>query len=242
MIFNKPIRVTDGVFQIRAVGARVTVLIDDGRVLLVDTGLQGSRRAIADGLKDLGLSLDQIDVVVITHAHPDHWGGLGEIVDGREIAVAAHRLDAEIIAGTETPPNPLKNELLAKMAEPVLPKLMGSLVPVEHRLEDGDVIPFGMDTRVVHLPGHTAGSIGLHLPSKRVVIVGDSLQYRFAWKLSPPSEGVTQHPEEAMRSLEKLLDLEFDSICFSHFPPMRKNARAALRKMIEEHTSRHAAV
>ena len=209
---------------------------------MVDTGLQGSLIPITGGLKDLGLSLDQIDTVVITHAHPDHCGGLAEVVTGRKIAVAAHRLDADIISGTKTPPNPLQNEMLARMAEPVLPKLMGRFVPIDMRLEDGDIIPFDTEVRVVHLPGHTAGSIALHLPSKRVIIVGDALQFKFSRKLSPPSHRVTQDSEEALRSLEKLLELDFDIICFSHFPPMRKNARAALHEMIEEHTARRTAV
>ena len=242
MIFGKPIQVTHGVFQFRVLGARITVLIEDGRAILVDTGLQGSLLPITGGLKDLGLTLDHIDAVVITHAHPDHCGGLGELVERTEIKVAAHRLDAGFIEGTTTPPNPLRNELLAKMAEPVLPKLMGGHVPVDLPLEDGDIIPFGAEVRVVHLPGHTDGSIALHLPTKRVIIVGDALQYRFSLKLSPPAEGVTQHPDEALRSLEKLLDLDFDIICFSHFPPMRKNPRVALRKMIEEYAARRAAM
>ena len=242
MIFGKPIQVTDGVFQFRAIGSRVTVLVENDRVILVDTGLHGSLVPITSGLKDLGLSPHQINTVVITHAHPDHCGGLGELVAEREITVAAHLEEADIIAGTVTPPNPLRNELLAKMAEPVLPKLMGSLVPVDLHLEDGDLIPFGTEVRIVHLPGHTAGSIALHLPFKRVIIVGDALQYKFALKLSPPAQGVTQQPEEAMRSLVKLLDLDFDVICFSHFPPMRKNPRSALRRMIEQHAARRVAV
>ena len=80
---------------------------------------------------------------------------------------------------------------------------LGSPVPVDDRLEDGDVIPFGTEVRVVHLPGHTEGSIALHLPNKGTIIVGDALQYKFARTLGPPALGVTQRPKEAMRSVEK---------------------------------------
>ncbi len=233
MNFGKPIRITDGVFQIRAIGARITALVEDNRVLLVDTGLQGSINPITSGLKELGLSLDHIETVVITHAHPDHCGGLAEIVERREIAVAAHRLDADVLSGNESAPNPFQNELLAKISGPVLPKLMGRAVPVDIRLEDGDLVPFGIEARTVHLPGHTAGSIALYLPSKRVIIVGDTLQYKLSRKLSPPSERVTQDFEEAVRSLEKLIDLDFEVICFSHFSPLRRNARESLRRMLE---------
>ena len=235
MIFGRPIQVTNGVFQFRVIGARTTVLIEDGHAILVDTGLQGSLLPITGGLKDLGLTLDHLNTVVITHAHPDHCGGLAEVVAGRKIAVAAHRLDADIISGTRAAPNPLQIDLLARVAEPVLPKLMGDHVPVDIRLEDGDTVPFGTEVRVVHLPGHTAGSIALHLPAKRIVIVGDALQYKFSHKLSPPAHGVTQDSSAALHSLEKLLDLNFDVICFSHFPPMRKSPREALREMIQEH-------
>ena len=242
MNFGKPIQAANGVFQFRVFGARITVLVENDRAVLVDTGLQGSVNPIRSGLKELGLSLDNIETVVITHAHPDHCGGLGEVVAGRNITVAAHREDADVISGMKTAPNPLQNEFFARMAEPVLPKLMGRFVPVDLHLEDGQIIPFGTEIRVVHLPGHTAGSIGLYLPSKRVIIVGDALQYKFSRKLSPPSHRVTQDSEQALRSLEKLLDLDFDIICFSHFPPMRKSARAALHQMIEEHTASRTAV
>ncbi len=95
MIFGRPIAITGGVFQIRAIGARVTVLVENGEVLLIDAGLWGSSGPILQGLEALGLVPEQIGRVVITHAHPDHSGGLGGLVAGREVAIAAHRLEAE---------------------------------------------------------------------------------------------------------------------------------------------------
>ena len=235
MIFGKPIRITHGVFQVRAIGARVTVLIEDGEVLLVDAGLRGSLGPITQGLEALDLSINQIGRVVVTHAHPDHSGGLGELVEGRAIAVAAHRLEADFVEGKVPAPSPLQNKLLAMVAKPMLARLVGKPVPVDDRLEDGDVLPFGTEVRAVHLPGHTPGSIALHLPQKRAIIVGDALQYKLAWRLSPPAVGVTQRPVEALRSLEKLLDLDFDTICFSHFPPMRKEPHRALRGLVQRY-------
>ena len=235
MIFGKPIAITAGVFQVRAIGARVSVLVENDEALLVDAGLRGSSGAILGGLEALGLRPEQMTTVVITHAHPDHSGGLGRLVAGREVAVAAHRLEADVIAGATPPPSPLRNGLIGKAVQPAVARLMGSPVPVDNRLEDGDVIPFGTEVRVVHLPGHTEGSIALYLPGKGAVIVGDALQYKFARKLSPPARCVTQRPREAMRSVKKLLGLDFDVMCFSHFPPMRGEPREALRRLVERH-------
>ena len=240
MKVSQPTPITEGLFQLRVFGARVTVLVENGEALLVDAGLPGSLGAITRGLEVCGASLDQIGRVVVTHAHPDHSGGLAELVSGRRIAVAAHRLEADIITGAAPAPSPLRIGLLAMMAEPVLTKLMGDAVPVDDLIEDGDVVPFGTEVRVVHLPGHTPGSVALHLPEKRTIVIGDALQYKFAWRLSPPAPGVTQHPREAMQSVEKLLDLDFDTICFSHFPPMRNEPREALGRLVQQHADSRA--
>ena len=62
--------------------------------------------------------------VVLTHYHPDHSGGLPEMVMERNMRVAVHRSEADIIAGRELVPNPMQNKLLAKMTEPVMKTLM----------------------------------------------------------------------------------------------------------------------
>lgn len=234
-MFGKPIRITDGVYQIRAIGARVTVLSEGNDLMLLDAGLRGSSRAIAQGLGDLGQSPQQISGVVITHAHPDHSGGLAELVAGKAIPVAAHSSEADIIEGTTVAPNPLRWKVVGPVSWSILNKLMGRPVQVDHRLEDGETLSFPSRVRVIHLPGHTPGSIGLYLPEKRTVVVGDALQYKLGRKLYPPAPGVTQCPGEALRSLEKLLDLDFDIISFSHFPPMRNEPRKALEALLKRH-------
>ncbi len=241
MKLGKPIHIARGVFQIRAIGARVTALVEDEGVILVDTGARGSARMIAAGLQAEGLSLSDIDSVVVSHHHPDHCGALAELVRGRGIGVAAHRLDAGVVSGREPPPRLIRNPLVTKLAQPFIEGMSGAPVTVDTELEDGDILPFCDETQVVHLPGHTAGSIALYLPNRRAVIIGDALQYKFGLRLSPPAAAVTQDPKQAMKSLKKLLEFDFDTICFSHFPPMRRGARDALRRMLERHARRDSA-
>ena len=235
MKFGKPIKIDDGLFQIRAVGARVTVLVEDDKVLLVDAGARLSWGVILKGLKDINLTPAQIDQVVVTHHHPDHSGGLSGLVAATPVKVAAHRIEAPVIQGTEPLPSPFRQQFLATAAKPVVSSMIGGPVAVDETLNDGDVLPFGSGVRVIHVPGHTAGSIALYVPAKKAIIVGDALQYRFARKLGPPAPMVTQRPEEAIGSLEKLLSLDFDVICFSHFPPMREQPHTALRELVERY-------
>ena len=233
MMLHRPIPITDGVFQLRAIGARVTVLVENGEALLVDAGLPGSSAVILRGLRGLGLGPDQMVRVVLTHCHPDHAGGLAQLVAGRPAGVAVHRLEADIIEGTAPLPSVLPEGPLAEMTQPVVAKLMGRPAPVDDRLDDGDVVPFGTEVRVVHVPGHTDGSIALHLPAKGAIIVGDALQYKLARKLSPPIVRSAQRFKQAIRSLEKLAGLDFDTICFSHFPPLRREPREEVRRLVE---------
>lgn len=237
MKLGNPIPVMEGVFQVRAIGCRVTVLVDGNQALLVDAGMLGSAAMITGGLEAIGISMSMVRTLVITHHHPDHAAGAAELVAGRDITVMAHRSEVSVIAGREQMPNPIRNRLMARLAAPVIEIAARSPVEVDVELEDGDAVPFPSPVRVVHLPGHTAGSIALFLPDKRLLIVGDALQYKFGLKLNPPAPGVTEDMEQAMSSLNKLLDLDFDTVCFSHFPPMRTGAHEALRSMLDQRAS-----
>ena len=232
MKLGNPIPVAERVFQIRAIGARVTVLAEGDEVILVDAGMKGSSGLIIDSLESIGLSIDMVKALVISHRHPDHAAGAAELIAGRDIVVMAHRLEAGVLTGREHSPNPIQNKLMARIAAPVIERISGSPTGVDVELEDGDVIPFAFPVQVVHLPGHTVGSIALFLPDRKLVIIGDALQYKLSLRLFPPAPGVTEDPERAMESLRKLLDLDFDAICFSHFPPKRSMAHAALRSML----------
>ncbi|TDD04999.1 MBL fold metallo-hydrolase [Nonomuraea diastatica] len=90
--------------------------------------------AAADSDRLLALIADQpIRAVVTTHQHPDHWQALEQVIRVTGAQVIAHPLDA-----------------------PALP------VPVDRAVEHGDTITAGaVSLEVVHLRGHTPGSIAL---------------------------------------------------------------------------------
>ncbi len=236
MKLGNPIRVVRGVFQIRALGSRVTVLMAKDGALLIDAGMKGSAGLIQSGLDELGISVDDLAGVIITHYHPDHAGGARELVYEKDIPVMAHRLDSRFLKGAEEQPNPFQRRLMARLAAPLMERVNAPTTPIDLDLEDGDIVPFEFPVQIVHTPGHTPGSITIFLPNQKVVIIGDALQYRLGRKLTPPAAAVTQDPEQAMESLRKLVRLDFHTICFSHFPPFHGGARAALRQMLDTYT------
>ncbi|MGW6660472.1 MBL fold metallo-hydrolase [Rhodococcus sp. NPDC055024] len=103
------------------------------------------------------------DSIVTTHQHGDHWLALQDVHAATKAPTAAHPLDADVL--------------------PVTPDVL---------LEDGDKVTVGnLSLDVIHLSGHTPGSIALALtePSGQVhLFTGDSL--------FPGGLGRTTKPEE----------------------------------------------
>ena len=123
---------------------------------------------------------------------------------------------------------------MSAVAAPVARALGGKSVYVDFELEDGDTMPFAVEVRAIHVPGHTDGSICLFLPDHKTIVVGDAMQYKFGRRLTPPARAVTQDPDQALRSLRRLLDLDFETICFGHFPPIRAGGREAVERLLHD--------
>lgn len=228
--FLGPITIAPGVHQLRAVGARVTVLNAPDGAVLVDTGSRGSLHVIAAGLKALRVAPEQVRLIALTHCHPDHAGGLAELVEFTSAPVAIHRTEAGIVRGDDPAPSFLRRQALQN-AHPFFAMFSSRPVAVRYPLEDGDSLPETMGVRVIHTPGHTEGSICLYVESAKALIVGDALQFRFG-KLLAPSWLFTRDPELARSSLAKLLEVDFTTLCFSHFPPIQENARKMLTEFL----------
>ena len=73
-------------------------LIQGEKNVLIDTGtFESPQKDIAPALKDLGLTLENIDLVVNTHGHPDHTGGDATIKDVSGAQIFIHADDADFI-------------------------------------------------------------------------------------------------------------------------------------------------
>jgi glyoxylase-like metal-dependent hydrolase (beta-lactamase superfamily II) len=233
----KPQEITPGVYQLRGIAAKVTVIAGGDDVVMVDAGSIGSVGLLKRGLAELGLSIEQVSLAVTTHYHPDHIGGLSGLMEASSAKVAAHRLESDMLIRNKPFDNPFQNSVIAGVASSFLPHLYGSPVNVSYPLDDGDRLPVSEDIHVIHTPGHTRGSICLYVVSKKVIIVGDALQYRFR-RLSLPAALVTWNMGHALESARKLLDVDFETICFSHFPPLRTRAKDELRWLVDKSSLR----
>jgi glyoxylase-like metal-dependent hydrolase (beta-lactamase superfamily II) len=212
-------------------GANVYLL--SGRTLaLVDTGMPGSAEAILGYIEGLDRAGD-LTSIIITHHHLDHVGGAAAIVQRTSSRVFAHPGDTPFISGQQSPP-PAQSAImrvLFRLVTPLMPR--ADPVAVDGILQDGDHLDLlGGDT-VVHVPGHTPGAIALHLPAEGLLICGDVIDHR-GNRLGPPPKAFTVDMDQAIASLRRLAELEFEVLCPGHGAPIVGGAGEQVRAMVRD--------
>jgi glyoxylase-like metal-dependent hydrolase (beta-lactamase superfamily II) len=208
-------------------GTNVYLLL--GRTLtLVDTGMPGSEAAILAYIDGLGLDAGDLARMVITHHHLDHVGGIAAMKRRTAALVLAHPDDAGHISGEQSPP-PASSRLMRFffwLAAPLMPTL--DPVPVDVTVQDGEHLDLLGGATVIHVPGHTAGSIALHFPADRLLICGDTIDNRRG-RLGPPPKPFTEDMDQALASIRRMAALEFDVLCPGHGAPIVGGADQQVR-------------
>ncbi len=203
---------------------------NDG-LTLIDCGLPGSGPEIAAAIRQLGHHPADVSQVVLTHFHGDHMGAAREVMSWGAARVLAHQADAPFIAGQRTGPPPDLADWERPLFEHVnrqLPAARTEPVPVHTELADGaDVDLGGVLASVVAAPGHTPGSIALHVPDYGILLTGDAIARAPDGRVML---GVfNADPKAAALSFRRLAALEVEAAGFGHGDPLTTDAATQLR-------------
>lgn len=209
----------------------VYLIEDDDGVTVFDAGIESMARGIASVAAGLG----GIKRVVLGHGHPDHRG-------------AAPRLGAPVfchpdnVADTEGDGGEhyFRFSELDWYARPVMPRLLpiwdGGPVKVEGTVSEGDEVA---GFRVIDLPGHAPGLIGLWRESDRLALVSDTfytLDPQTARKGAPrvPHRAFNHDTEQARASIRKLAAMEPAAAWPGHADPLIGDVREQLERAASE--------
>ncbi len=207
---------------------------ESSAVSVVDAGWRVHSRRVLEYLGSLGHGPGSIRRLVATHYHLDHVGGMAGVQNATGLPVEAHWVEADRLKQEHKGdvPNPVQQWWLRALLWPLIRYMQPPAIPLVKALDEGDALPLLKGARVIHTPGHTPGSISLHLPDDGVLIAGDAMQRR-GDTLTTPSPFFSSDMATAKDSIRKLATLDFEVLCLSHFLPMRKGARAAVRSLAE---------
>ncbi|MEV3988391.1 MBL fold metallo-hydrolase [Streptomyces sp. NPDC049837] len=197
----------------------------DGGLTLIDAGWAGAGPRIEAAIRSRGLRPEDLRRIVLTHAHRDHVGAAGELAARYGAEVVAHALDAPAVRGEAPVPDPVLLDWEVPLYEHGLTVPVAPPARVDREVADGDELGFGDGARVVHTPGHTDGSMAVHLPRHGVLFTGDTVA-----SVGRVALGVFHvDRERAKASMRRLAALAPDTVCFGHGDPLTDDAAAVLR-------------
>ncbi len=219
------------VHQLTVLGANVIVIVED-ELTLVDTGFRGSSRRVVRFIRSLGRLEKEIGLIVITHNHFDHVGGLTELRRLTKAKVAVHVADIGDFEGEPAYPGGVRRLLRVPPFSALHSVFSISASEVDIELKGGEVLDALDGLEVIHTPGHTPGSISLFSPRNKLLIVGDALD-KHGKAILPPHEIASTDLTQAIESVKKIAQLDFEVLCFGHGHPFTENVPAKIRDLTE---------
>lgn len=206
-------------------------LIHGPESVLIDAGMRGNWRKVRRTLRSERVAPSTVSHLLLTHWHIDHTGTARAIRQHTGAHVVMHALDEPYLIGAEPPVLSEATTRRTRFVQSLLARLYKTC-PVDNTVDDGAILPIVGGIRVIHVPGHTGGSVCYeHIPT-RSLFLGDVLSRRGnTWSLPP--DFFTADPRMARNSLLKLLNLEVEACYPGHGTPVLTNASASLKEGIE---------
>jgi len=182
-------------------GSCNTVLIESEKRIIVDPGARelGSWGILELRLKELGLTPNDIDIIVNTHLHSDHAGS-NFIFHGKKLIIH----EKEILHTTQS-------------SWPEFREACFKALEVEKISDETQITE---DVRVITTPGHTKGSVSVLVdtPEGLVAIVGDAVNSKEDYQKRRASKWIDDK-ETYLKSIDKLRELNPKMIIPGHDSP-----------------------
>ncbi|MCE7009015.1 MBL fold metallo-hydrolase [Kibdelosporangium philippinense] len=206
---------------------------DGDEFTLIDTGIPGSAEEISEAVQG-----SAIRRILITHGHEDHHGSAADIRARHGAPVHVHAADAAVVRGEARPAPPVLTEFDKPIWEHVqslgVPEIVVPPSTVDVELAGGEVLDFGGGAQILHVAGHTPGSIAIYLPEHKVLFTGDTVANEGGVML-----GVfNQDEDQALAGFRRLAELDVETACFGHGAPIVEGAGSALREAVNSHQKR----
>jgi hydroxyacylglutathione hydrolase len=173
-----------------------TYLIEGRKKILIDPGHAHLFRQVTDQLAGLSLRPHDLDLIVLTHGHPDHMEAI-RLFSNSPSLIAMHKVEAEFVR------NLASHFGTALDAPDFQPSLL---------LQEGTLQVEDMAFQVLHTPGHSPGSICIYWPEKKSLFSGDVIFHQGLGRTDLPGG----NGEDLKASIRRLSHLEVEHLLPGH--------------------------
>jgi metallo-beta-lactamase class B len=143
---TKPFKITDNIYYVGTKGLASYLLVSDGKAILLDGTLAKNAGPIEDNIRALGFKLEDVKIILNSHAHYDHAAGIAQLKRDTGATFMAMEQDKRALE-SGTPEGDTNYGIIRFPA-----------VKVDKALHDGDVVALGQLRMTATLtPGHTKG-------------------------------------------------------------------------------------
>lgn len=185
--------------------------------ILIDTGFPRKRKDLETALKNAGCTPGTLKLIILTHQDFDHTGNCAYLRAKYAAKIAIHREDSGAVERGDMLWNRKGRNLVTRLLlQMILVVYTGKFEKFKLNLylaEGDDLRAYGFDATVLHLPGHSKGSIGI-LTASGDLFCGDLLMNT----TKPAKMSLIDDAAEMSASVAKLRRLEINTV----YPGQRK--------------------
>jgi glyoxylase-like metal-dependent hydrolase (beta-lactamase superfamily II) len=230
-------KIAEGLYRVGSDIVNSYLVVDGTDVTIIDAGLPRYWKLLNSELARIGRTLDDVRALILTHGDSDHIGFAGQLSREKGIAAYLHPADHDRARLAVKKPSsgwgpvkagPLAGFLWYSAREGGLRgKPAGDLRPVE----DGQVLDVPGSPRVIHVPGHTPGSVAVHVPAVDALFLGDAMTTRnvLTGVTGPKPAPFTLQPQQALASLDRVERADATWVLPGHGPAWDGGVAEAVR-------------
>jgi len=175
-----------------------TYVVNGDKTILIDPGHSRHVERLFHQMDEDGISSEKVDVVLITHSHPDHFEGLEAFLD-KPVKITMSREEERYLLES--------GKLLFEMMRQPLPKFR-----IDFYLREGE-LHLGKELfQIYSTPGHSPGSLSIYWPERKILFTGDVIFYGGIGR----TDFLEGNSKLLMESIERLSRLDTEILLPGH--------------------------